>query len=1444
MTSSFDIIKADGSTFTIYALEGDGSSNLSLPRQVLSAVLSGGAGVNYFELGDDLTYRFVPGFTFNVIILDPLSFPPTANEGTYTVVTSSYVGNVTRVTVAQTIPRGFFTINGVTIGSQTWRISGNHAAEFGAGTSIIVTNNSGNGNSVYTVVSATVVGPNTEIVVLQTIPGASAGVAVVQFFAAPVFTPATTLGITAGLYDIRLAIDGGASSIYTVTATGTDTMASMAALLTTITGLTVTVANNYFTFTSGTTGTGSSVAVVTPTAGINPDLFAAIDIAKTATHTSISTQGRAASSGDGLLTVNSYDIVGVVPGVGGTWTIAGNTASRFPIGSGFAVSGNSAGDGNYSVASATNVGADTDIVVTATIPLLSDTTGAVLVGNIPLGHIQYHLTVADAGINTSFDLLGKGMPNWGATFQGDIVRALENHAASTPPAAPMSGQLWYDTGAATLNLFASTIYDIVAVDTVGPVYVWTISGNHAATFSTLNARFAVFGNTGINEANIAVPGTYSASSVYQILSAVNVGPNTEITINTTVSPPLSNSIPSDATGDGKLYLMSDWHEIALTENVLTLDWKNSVRAATTAALPAVTYNNGLSGVGATLTATANGALPAQDGVSLALNERLLVKNQASGLQNGIYTVTQLGDGGNPFILTRAVDADTNADVTAGMAMVIEEGATYNDAAFFLGTNNPITVGTTALMFVQLTASIAAPVNEIVYGTGVGVTSEADFTWDPTTDTLMLGGVGDLGTITNGDGGTIEFDAGVIRLTGDNGDFIEIGASINLTGVAGTTGSTITIAAGDSSVAAGGTVAIVGGDATLVAGGPVTITGGTGGTSLGTGTGGAVSITGGTAGANLTNGGAVNIRGGSGGVVGVSGGGAVNITAGDGVGATGGGGGSVVLTGGTPTILGIGGGVLIQGAQGLGLGNGSGGVVLVGANGAVAGGNGGSISITAGTATSVFTAGTLSLTAGGGGTTTVGGAVTITGGPGGTVSGTGGAVTITGGTPTSGAGGAVTLQGANSATGFQGGNATLQGGRGGSTNTGGNAVITGGLGGTTSGAGGNVLITGGTPTSGAGGLVVIAAGNATGSATGGDASLAGGTGGTTGTAGTVTIIGGAGGSTSGNGGSATLRGGSPSNGNGGSVIILGATAAGTGAGGDVSITGGNASTTGEGGDITLTAGNGATSRGGIVTLNGGTNPFAGTVNAISINGGSATNAGSLGNAVQINGGSHTTNQGGTVSLTGGTGGTSGTGGTVSLTGGTPGSTSTGGAISIAGGPGGSTSGAGGSITLIGGIPTDGNGGSITITGRNAVGTNRDGGNVTLTPGTATGSGTAGRVIINGPAKLGPFAETFASPSISAGTLTLDLTTANTFSVSLNQNITTLNINNPQASSAHGFSIIFTADGTLRTITWPGSVKWAGGTAPTMTATAGKVDILTFFTVDGGTNWYGVVSGQNF
>ena len=143
-----------------------------------------------------------------------------------------------------------------------------------------------------------------------------------------------------------------------------------------------------------------------------------------------------------------------------------------------------------------------------------------------------------------------------------------------------------------------------------------------------------------------------------------------------------------------------------------LDSKQSCVSATVAALPAVTYANGTSGVGATLTADANGALTV-DGVAMdTLNERILVKDQAAAAQNGIYKVTTVGTGSAAFVLTRTEDADT-ADQILHAYTFIEEGTVNEDNGFTCTAAAPITIGTTALPFTQFSGA-----GQITAGTGL------------------------------------------------------------------------------------------------------------------------------------------------------------------------------------------------------------------------------------------------------------------------------------------------------------------------------------------------------------------------------------------------------------------------------------------------------------------------------------------------------------------------------------------------------------------------------------------------------------------------------------------------------------------------------------------------------------------------------------------------------
>lgn len=105
------------------------------------------------------------------------------------------------------------------------------------------------------------------------------------------------------------------------------------------------------------------------------------------------------------------------------------------------------------------------------------------------------------------------------------------------------------------------------------------------------------------------------------------------------------------------------------------------------------------------------------------------------------------------------------------------------------------------------------------------------------------------------------------------------------------------------------------------------------------------------------------------------------------------------------------------------------------------------------------------------------------------------------------------------------------------------------------------------------------------------------------------------------------------------------------------------------------------------------------------------------------------------------------------------------------------------------------------------------------------------------------ETKTAPTISTNTLTLDCSTGNVFNVSLNANVTTLSFSNvPSTGTAYGLTLSLSITGSF-TVTWPASVKWPGGTAPTLTTTSGKTDTFVLFTYDGGTTWFAFTAGQN-
>jgi hypothetical protein len=119
-----------------------------------------------------------------------------------------------------------------------------------------------------------------------------------------------------------------------------------------------------------------------------------------------------------------------------------------------------------------------------------------------------------------------------------------------------------------------------------------------------------------------------------------------------------------------------------------------VRLATAAALPANARSAD------TLTATVNGTLAAIDGIAAAVGSFVLVKNEATGANNGVYEVTSIGSAGSKWSMVRVASMDSSAEVTPGMLFTVAEGTVNADSIWQLTTNAAITLNTTALAFTR------------------------------------------------------------------------------------------------------------------------------------------------------------------------------------------------------------------------------------------------------------------------------------------------------------------------------------------------------------------------------------------------------------------------------------------------------------------------------------------------------------------------------------------------------------------------------------------------------------------------------------------------------------------------------------------------------------------------------------------------------------------------
>ena len=429
-----------------------------------------------------------------------------------------------------------------------------------------------------------------------------------------------------------------------------------------------------------------------------------------------------------------------------------------------------------------------------------------------------------------------------ATFAGAIsVTGHTTFEGVTSTGATGTGKLVYDTSPTLTTPALGTPSALVGTNITGTASGLSIGGNAATATNATTVTNGVY-----------TTGSYSNPSWL---------PSVALTTGTITT------VPSSSTD-----IVNKSYADSIASGV---NFHAACQYATAAALPTNTYNNGASGVGATLTATVNGALTV-DGSVQTLNNRVLVKNEVLQANNGVYIVTQVGSGILPYILTRATDYNTSGsgtnEVDQGDLLLVISGTVNANTSWVQQTPLPITIGTTAIVFIQFAA-----VQTYTAGTGLTLTTN-QFSITATGTAGTYGSATLIPVITTNAQGqvtsvtTANNPQGTVTSVGFTGGIVSVATATSTPAftIAGTSGGIPYFASGTTwatSAALAANALVIGGGAGVA---PATTTTGTGVlTALGvnTGTAGAFVVNGGVLGTpssgtvtNLTGTASINING--------------------------------------------------------------------------------------------------------------------------------------------------------------------------------------------------------------------------------------------------------------------------------------------------------------------------------------------------------------------------------------------------------------------------------------------------------------------------------------------------------------------------------------------------------------------------------------------------------
>jgi len=329
------------------------------------------------------------------------------------------------------------------------------------------------------------------------------------------------------------------------------------------------------------------------------------------------------------------------------------------------------------------------------------------------------------------------------------------------------------------------------------------TGSGATTFLAAHAGVLVGGVTPSFETAPSILGTNITSIPNGALtnSSVTIG-TTAISLggtSLTLGGLTSVAVTQDPTS--ALQLATKQYVDTLVSSGITYHAPVKYEVPNTTGNLTATYNNGTAGVGATLTNAGTLGAFTPDGTVASVNDRILIYNQTNAFENGVYTVTTVGDGSTPWVLTRATDADsyglkdTNA-LGNGDAFFITSGATGAGETYVCNTAGTITFGTTAITFVQVssaqiysagtgltlsgtTFSLTAPVATTLGGTGLTSFTSGGAVYATSTSALTTGTL----PVTAGGTGVATISANAVILGN--------GTSAVQTVAPGTTGNVLT-----------------------------------------------------------------------------------------------------------------------------------------------------------------------------------------------------------------------------------------------------------------------------------------------------------------------------------------------------------------------------------------------------------------------------------------------------------------------------------------------------------------------------------------------------------------------------------------------------------------------------------------------------------------------------